>query len=642
MLRGFPARCGAAVVLAAINSQAWAQDRAADNAVTQAEDAFGFSVGRESIGIYNAGNVRGFSPSAAGNLRIDGLYFAPVADLLSPLVDSVSVKVGLSAQGYPFVAPSGIVDQALRKPADRNGASIVTNFDSYGSFGAEVDGSLVLSDKLAVAYGLTGSHVEFPDGTNNWNHGQSVLVRWRPAPEVELIPFWSLYNDYDDESSTFYIPSGPYLPKLSHVGDYEGPSWADFRFTNTNSGLLGSVSLGKSTVLRGGIFRSVNDQITSFTNLLANEQPDGSGERILIADPHAKNRSISGEVRLSHSILDGPRLHVFHLSVRERDARREFGGSEEIDLGPGKIGEKVSAPERDFHFGPLTHDRVQQTTFGFAYDGRWKNVGEVSFSVARAAFDKQIDAPGSDVVETKSHPLLYNGTLALQVGKPVIAYAGYARGLEESGTAPPNAANRNAPLPVIITSQKDAGVRIALAGGLKVVAGVFDLERPYFGFDASKMFKQVGTTTSRGAEFSISGPLTPKLSLNAGGVFLSPKVTRGPDVLGVIGSKPVGIPAHIINANFNWRTPLKGVELDLTMSHRGRSPARTDNLVFLPPRPTLGIGTHYRFKLASRDATLRLQVNNLLRTRSIGLPGSGIYGGTSPQQFVAGFLTVDL
>ncbi len=49
--------------------------------VTQAEDAFGFSVGRESLGIYNAGNARGFSPTAAGNLRIDGLYFDQVFGL---------------------------------------------------------------------------------------------------------------------------------------------------------------------------------------------------------------------------------------------------------------------------------------------------------------------------------------------------------------------------------------------------------------------------------------------------------------------------------------------------------------------------------------------------------------------------------
>jgi len=56
---------------------AFAQDHTGDNAITQAEDAFGFSVGRETLGIYSAGNARGFSPTAAGNVRINGLYFDP-------------------------------------------------------------------------------------------------------------------------------------------------------------------------------------------------------------------------------------------------------------------------------------------------------------------------------------------------------------------------------------------------------------------------------------------------------------------------------------------------------------------------------------------------------------------------------------
>ena len=88
-------------------------------------------------------------------------------------------------------------------------------------------------------------------------------------------------------------------------------------------------------------------------------------------------------------------------------------------------------------------------------------------------------------------------------------YAGYARGLEESGTAPPNAANRNQPLPAIMTEQKDAGVRFALTKDVKAVVGVFDLSRPYFGFDAGNVFKQIGTVRSRGAEFSVSGSVTP-------------------------------------------------------------------------------------------------------------------------------------
>jgi iron complex outermembrane receptor protein len=641
MLRQF-AGLTFAIAVTACAGRAHAQNRASDNAVTQAEDAFGFSVGRESLGIYNAGNARGFSPTAAGNVRIDGLYFDPTAGLSSTLVDSVGIKVGLSAQGYPFAAPSGIVDQTLRRPSAKDGASIVSNFDSFGSFGVEVDGSLVASNKLAFAYGLTGSHVEFPDGTNNWSHGQSLVASWRPVAGVEIVPFWSLYNDYDDEAGTYYVPAGSYLPKLPPQRHYEGPHWSDFRYTSTNAGVLASAAFSANWRLRLGAFRSVNDQKHAFTNLLVDERPDGTGERILFADPPSISRSISGELRLTHSIPDGPRLHVIHLSVRERDARREFGGSDLIDFGPGRIGDKVELPEPEFHFGEKSHDRLKQTTAGIAYDGRWRDVGEISFGVSQARFRKSTFVPGDPVAVSRSNPWLYNGTVAANLGKTTIVYAGYARGLEESGLAPPNAANRNQPLPVILTEQKDAGIRLSLARGIKAVAGIFDLSRPYFGYDSANVFTHVGTVRSRGAEFSLSGSLTPRVDIVAGGMLLKPRVTRDEGVQGVIGPRPVGFPSHLLNLNVNWRTPmLKGLELDLAVVHRGRAPGTTDNIVFVPARARVDIGTHYHFKLADRSATLRLQLSNLFDNAGFGLAGSGIYA-QNPGRYVLGYLTVDI
>jgi iron complex outermembrane receptor protein len=55
-------------------SNALAQ-RADDNAVKTADDAFGTTVGNENIGLYNPFEVRGFSAVDAGNVRLDGLYF---------------------------------------------------------------------------------------------------------------------------------------------------------------------------------------------------------------------------------------------------------------------------------------------------------------------------------------------------------------------------------------------------------------------------------------------------------------------------------------------------------------------------------------------------------------------------------------
>jgi iron complex outermembrane receptor protein len=633
--------CG--VLLASVSllpAPAAAQDRTADNAITQAEDAFGFSVGRESIGIYNAFNARGFSPTAAGNVRIDGLYFDPAFGLQGGLISSVSIKVGLSAQGYPFAAPSGIVDQTLRRPG-KLGGSLVFGADSWTGHSGEVDASVPITRTLGVYAGFNGGAQVFPNGTDNRNTTLSLIGRWRPLANVEILPFWAQFDDRNDESGTFYVPGGSYraIPDRPHHD--ESPHWADVRFTGRNAGVLASASFGPNWVARVGAFRSDVFNKRLYSHLLVNQQPDGSGERLLIADPPSHNRSLSGEARITHSIADGPRLHVIHVSARKRDARREFGGSDFVSFGIGRVGEKVTAPKPEFEFGEQTRQRVEQTTLGVAYDGRWKDIGEISFGLSRADYRKVTRIPLLDPVTAKSRPWLYNATAALILSKSISAYAGYSRGLEESGTAPNNAANRNEPLETILTEQKDAGVRIGLTPAINAVVGVFDLTRPYFGFDTTNVFRQVGSVRSRGAEFSVSGKVTPKLNLVLGGVLLKPRVEAGSDVQGNIGSKPVGLPTHIVNLNVNWESPFKGLQLDVGMSHRGRQPATTDNLVYLPSRFNLNLGGRYGFKLAGQSASLRLQVANALDNNDPGLAGPNIYAPRGSRQFL-GFLTVDI
>ncbi|MEO5938354.1 MAG: TonB-dependent receptor [Sphingomonas sp.] len=632
-----------ALICASAAPPACAQDRTEDNAVTQAEDAFGFSTGRETIGIYSANNARGFSPSNAGNVRIEGLYFDPAVGLPSIINDSTSIKVGLSAQGYPFAAPSGIVDQVLRRPAAKSGASILLNGDSFSSYGVEIDGSLPINKQLSIGYGLTAGRVAFPDGTDNANHGQGLIVRWRPAPGVEILPFWTLYNDYNDEAGPFYVPAGKFLPPPLPRHRFDGPEWADFRYTGTNSGVLASYAPANDWLVRVGAFRSVFDSKAGWNNLLLGLQPDGTfASRLIGADPPTKNVSLSGELRLTHSIVDGPRLHVIHLSVRERDARREFDGSDEVDLGPGRIGVPEDSPKPAFNFGPLSRNRINQTTIGLAYDGRWKDVGEISFGVSRASYRKITTLPGVAPIVSRSTPWLYNGTASIYVSKAITLYAGYARGLEESGVAPPNAANRNQPLDAVLTEQKDAGVRWNVTDKVKLIAGVFDLSKPYFGFNAANNYTQIGTTRSRGAEFSVSGNVTKRLNVVAGGYFLDARVARDPTALGNIGPRPVGLAGHLLNVNVNWQTPLiDGLSLDAALSQRTSVPSTTDNLVSLPPRALVNLGGRYRFKLVGKNAALRLQINNVFDNRAFNIAGPGVYGGT-PRRYLTGYLAVDV
>lgn len=70
----------AAFAVASLTWLAWPgtifAQRAAENAVASAEDAFGTNVGMESTGIYSEADARGFSPVKAGNVRVDGMSIA--------------------------------------------------------------------------------------------------------------------------------------------------------------------------------------------------------------------------------------------------------------------------------------------------------------------------------------------------------------------------------------------------------------------------------------------------------------------------------------------------------------------------------------------------------------------------------------
>ncbi|MBJ7418461.1 MAG: hypothetical protein JHC88_23920, partial [Niveispirillum sp.] len=116
-----------------------------DNVVRNATDAFGLRVGTESIGLYDAGNVRGFSPDSAGNVRLAGLFISQQGSLSDRVVDATSIRVGLNTVGLLFPAPSGIADLSLRDP-DRTGAEMRVGIDPRTSPFMELDTAYVAAD----------------------------------------------------------------------------------------------------------------------------------------------------------------------------------------------------------------------------------------------------------------------------------------------------------------------------------------------------------------------------------------------------------------------------------------------------------------------------------------------------------------
>jgi iron complex outermembrane receptor protein len=320
---------------------------------------------------------------------------------------------------------------------------------------------------------------------------------------------------------------------------------------------------------------------------------------------------------------------------------RRYGGSQRFGFGRGPIDEPIDALQPEFEAGPRTTDEVRQLTAGLGYEGRWRGVGELSLGIQRTSYEKAVVRPSGALPVSKASPWLFNGTLSILAGPKLVFYAGYTKGLEESPVAPEIAVNRGEAPPAIITEQMDAGFRYAISPALSLVAGVFDVRKPYFALDPSREFRQLGEVRNRGVEVSLAGQITPSLSVVLGAVFLDPKVSGDGVELGLIGRKPLGSIARNFNGAVNWDLPwLKGLSLDLGLEATSDRVANTANTLVIPARYALAVGGRYRFDMFGKPATFRAQVPSINNAYGFNNFGEGFYYNL-PRRFQMS-LTVDV
>jgi iron complex outermembrane receptor protein len=617
---------------------AWAQ-RAGENAVASAQDAFGTSVGAEKVGLYTPFSARGFSPVQAGNVRINGLYIDYQADLSDRLIAGSNVRVGLTAQGYPFPAPTGVADFSLRLPGTEAIASTVIGFGPFGGARVELDAQLPVTDRLGIAAGVGVNRQEVQHGGDQSLLTAAVVARWRPAENIEIIPFWGMQEENGQEAQPIIFTAGAYLPPRIERRRYFGPEWAQNEGRDVNYGLLATIGFGDWT-LRGGAFRAIARDFRNFTPLFLNTTPDGEADRVVVFNQARRFASTSGELRLTRQVVEGDRRHLIHLMSRGRIGDRRYGGGQQFDLGRGRIDEPVVAPEPDFALGPQTTDEVRQLTFGLGYHGMWRDVGELSLGVQRSSYEKAVVRPSGALPVSRSSPWLLNGTLSILAGSDLAFYAGYAKGLEESPVAPDIAVNRGEAPPALITEQMDAGFRYAITPQLRLVAGLFDVRKPYFALDPGLVFRELGEVRNRGVELSLAGQITPRLSIVLGAVFLRARVSGDAVDLGLIGRRPVGSIGRSINGALNWNLPwIKGLSFDLAYQNTSDRATAEEGL-FIPARYVASLGGRYRFDLFGKPATFRAQLASVNNVYGYGNIGEGYYYN-SPRSFQMS-LTVDM
>ena len=176
-----------------------------------------------------------------------------------------------------------------------------------------------------------------------------------------------------------------------------------------------------------------------------------------------------------------------------------------------------------------------------------------------------------------------------------------------------------------------------MASKLNLIAGVFQIIKPYFNFDSNN-----GVQRARGIELFLSGEIVPNLDVAVGSLLGEVKIIGSNLAAEGVGTAAFGQPHNQVTINANYECPwLPALSADISIVHFSSVPASVDDVTQLRAQTLLAVGGRYRFKLLGAPATLRVQVQNATDDFFWNANYNPGFYQNQPRAYIA-YLTVDI
>jgi iron complex outermembrane receptor protein len=152
-------------------------------------------------------------------------------------------------------------------------------------------------------------------------------------------------------------------------------------------------------------------------------------------------------------------------------------------------------------------------------------------------------------------------------------------------------------------------------GDTTLTAALFDLKRASDVYspnaDGSYTFDEDGQVEHKGLEVSLTGKVTPKLSLFGGFTAMYTKITKYPAIPSRVGNKSA-IADRLAKLYAEYEvSAVPGLTLTGGFSHVGSSYADDANLDRLPSYTIGYLGARYQTRIAGHESIFRLNVDNV-------------------------------
>lgn len=569
--------------------------------------------------------IRGVFVENRTNYRLNGAL--PVNNLIDmPLENKERVEVlkGASSLYYGFSTPVGVVNLVTKRARNTPNASFSLSGNEYGQALAHLDvGSKFGADQQfgARANVVAGSLRNGIDGVKGDRDLFSLALDWRASQRLSFRFDFEQFHKTITEQAIIVMPAAvngkislPALPDASRL--LSGGSWTQQKAGAQNLLLRADYALSEQWALLAEVGRAKTVRNQRNYSEIRNINP-ATGEGVmayyLYRDPEFTNEN--ARVELTGHFASGPLAHELSLGVMRNKRYASTPGTQQYTTTQNLYNPRPIAELAYTAATKLNPIRITDDGFYLFDRLRLGDDWQVVLGARRENYRNQKDTNG--VRSTyKVSPDTYAFSTMYRLRPDTSVYASYIEGLEETGIASAGLKNAGEILEPAISKQQEIGLRTAIWPGSLASLAYFQLERATVydkkmsASDALLTRVVDGRTELKGLEVSLSADLGRQVSLHASGLLMQARLSRAADP-NMVGKTPDATPERSFSLFGEYRpVAVPGLSLNAGAYYTGKRPLDNLNQGWLPGYTLYSLGARYTTRIAGKNTTLQLNLDN--------------------------------
>ncbi|MBX8532859.1 TonB-dependent receptor [Pseudomonas cichorii] len=585
----------------------------------------------KTAGYASAITIRGFGGSSSLNIANDGLRFSTLADGGNFIEDTEQLEVvtGLTGFLYGPASPGGLANYVLKRPTYERYNSVTLgnaggeNYYLHGDFGGPIDSEGKFAYRLNV---LTQDGETALDLQKRRRQMVSLALDWNVNDDLQ-IQFDASHKESQTRGLTSYwfFANEAYRPSASSLDTDKlySQKWAFSDNQTDKAGVRAKWRLNDTFSLRAAFAAQQYTQEYTYTG----PQIDAPGvyTQPLFAFAPLETREYSGYLFLDSQFATGSLDHKLTLGYQGNTARTLMY----TDHTPSQQQTSVTGSAVSLSQQPQVSKPGYSIGHGARHlsstsDTRNLLIGDIitfneQWSTILGATHTQIIAYTNNFATTTTTPRkteydksLTSPSVSL-IYKPVpwlTTYATYIEGLQSGSVAPANAINAGTALAPQISEQYEIGAKASL-GDTLVTLALFNIEKPNAFRNTARLYVADGLQENNGLEFSVTGKVTPQLTLVSGLTLLDPEVKKSATSAND-GNSPINVAKKLAKVYAEYDiASAPGFAITGGAFYTGKQYADEANNYTLPAFTTFDAGARYRLPLGDNSLTLRANVSNL-------------------------------